>query len=63
MNPQDYEHYAAGLDKDAGIKNAIKSVASPQNSTAAAGINDVWPDDALPLQAELEAPAPFPMDA
>ena len=24
---------------------------------------DGWPDDALPLQAELEPPAPFPMDA
>lgn len=24
---------------------------------------DGWPDDVLPLQAELEAPAPFPMDA
>lgn len=24
---------------------------------------DGWPDDALPLQAELEAPEPFPMDA
>ena len=24
---------------------------------------DGWPDDALPLHAELEVPAPFPMDA
>ncbi len=24
-----------------------------------APITDGWPDDALPLQAELEAPAPF----
>ena len=28
-----------------------------------APVTDGWPDDALPLQAELEAPAPFPMDA
>ena len=26
-------------------------------------VTDGWPDDALPLQAELEAPALFPMDA
>lgn len=63
MNPKDYEHYASGLDEVAGIKNANYPVAPPENSTEAPSINDVWPDDALPLQAELEAPAPFPMDA
>jgi hypothetical protein len=28
-----------------------------------APLSDGWPDDALPLMAELELPAPFPMDA
>jgi putative DNA primase/helicase len=37
MNPQDYEHYAAGLDEDAGIKSAINSVAANARSTRASG--------------------------
>ena len=40
MNPQEYEHFAAALDHDAGIKNAIDSVASTARSTSASGLND-----------------------
>ena len=40
MNPHDYEHFAANLDDDAGIANAINSVASPARSTRASGLND-----------------------
>lgn len=40
MNPHDYEHFAANLDDDAGIANAINSVASPARSTGASGLND-----------------------
>lgn len=37
MNPQDYEHFAAGLDEDAGITHAINSVAAHACSTRASG--------------------------
>ena len=37
MNPQDYEHMAAGLDDHAGLADAINSVASPARSTGASG--------------------------
>ena len=37
MNPQDYEHFAAGLDNDAGITDAINSVAAHARSTGARG--------------------------
>lgn len=37
MNPQDYEHFAANLDDDAGIEKAIKSVATHAISTRAVG--------------------------
>lgn len=40
MNPQNYEHMAAGLDDDAGIKNAITSVAACERSTGSRGLND-----------------------
>ena len=40
MNPQDYEHFAAALDDDAGITNAINSVAPTARSTSASGLND-----------------------
>lgn len=40
MNPQDYEHFAAGLDEDAVITNAINSIASTASSTAASDLND-----------------------
>ncbi len=40
MNRQDYEHFAANLDDDAGIADAINSVASTARSTRASGIND-----------------------
>lgn len=40
MNPQDYEHFAASLDDDAGITNAINSVAACARSTGASGLND-----------------------
>jgi hypothetical protein len=35
MNPQDYEHFAAGLDDDAGLAVAINSVAANARSTGA----------------------------
>lgn len=37
MNPNDYEHFAAGLDDDVGLAVAINSVASPARSTRASG--------------------------
>lgn len=37
MNPQDYDHFAASLDEDAGIKSAINSVAAYASSTRASG--------------------------
>ena len=37
MNPQDYEHFATGLDEDAGIKSAINSVAANARFTRASG--------------------------
>ena len=40
MNPQDYEHFAAGLDDDAGFAVAIKSVAACARSTGVRGRND-----------------------
>jgi hypothetical protein len=40
MNPKDYEHFAAILDDDAGIADAITFVAAPERSTGASGIND-----------------------
>lgn len=40
MNPQDYEHMAAGLDEDAGFMDAINSVASHARSTRASIQND-----------------------
>ena len=40
MNPQDYEHFAAALDDDAGITNAINSAAPTASSTSASGLND-----------------------
>lgn len=40
MNPQDYEHMAAGLDDDAGITDAINSVAVNACSTRDSGLND-----------------------
>ncbi|MFM7000541.1 MAG: AAA family ATPase [Limnohabitans sp.] len=35
MNPQDYEHFAAGLDDDVGTEDAINSVATTARSTKA----------------------------
>jgi hypothetical protein len=40
MNPHDYEHFAANLDDDAGIADAINSVAANARSTFASSIND-----------------------
>lgn len=40
MNRQDYEHFAANLDDDAGIENAMNSVAAPRRSTRASCLND-----------------------
>lgn len=40
MNWQDYEHFAVNLDDDAGIADAMNSVAGNANSTWASGIND-----------------------
>ena len=37
MIPQDYEHFAAGLDGDAGITHAINSVAANERYTRASG--------------------------
>ena len=37
MNPQDYEHFAASLDDDAGLDDAITSVAACARSTVASG--------------------------
>ncbi|MFZ2218750.1 MAG: AAA family ATPase [Rhodoferax sp.] len=37
MNPQDYEHMAAGLDDDVGPVVAINSVATPARSTGSSG--------------------------
>lgn len=37
MNPQDYEHFAAGLDQDAGIAHFIDSVASHASDKGARG--------------------------
>jgi len=44
MNRQDYEHFAANLDDDAGIADAINSVAAPARSTRATGQFDTWPE-------------------
>ena len=44
MNRQDYEHFAANLDDDAGIANAINSVAACARSTGAAGQFGLWPE-------------------
>lgn len=40
MNPQNYEHMAAGLDADAGTTNAINSVAACASSTGTRVLND-----------------------
>lgn len=40
MNPKDYEHFAANLDDDAGIEDAMNSVAALARSTRASGLND-----------------------
>ena len=37
MNPQDYEHFAAGLDDDSGLSFAINSVASHERYMGASG--------------------------
>ena len=37
MNPQDYEHMAAGLDQDAGLAFATNSIATNAYSTGARG--------------------------
>ena len=44
MNRQDYEHFAANLDDDAGIADAINSVAAPERSTGATGQFVLWPE-------------------
>jgi putative DNA primase/helicase len=44
MNRQDYEHFAANLDDDAGIENAINSVATCARSTGATGQFGLWPE-------------------
>ena len=55
MNPQDYEHMASGLDEDAGIAGAIKSVAFNEHSTGASGLNaDIFVD------THRNAPRPDP---
>ena len=43
MNPQDYEHFAAGLDDDAGITGAMTSIANHASSTRANGQFDTEP--------------------
>ena len=55
MNSQDYEHFAAGLDDDAGIPVAINSVASCARSTRASGQFD----DVL-IDTHRNAPRPDP---
>lgn len=52
MNPQDYEHFAASLDEDAGIENAINSVASYAHSTIVNGQFDEW-NEPTPLPNAL----------
>ena len=42
MNRQDYEHFAANLDDDAGIADAIISVAAPARSTGASGLFGIY---------------------
>lgn len=55
MNRQDYEHFAAGLDDDAGITNAINSVAAPARPTCGNGqFDDVFVD------THRNAPRPDP---
>lgn len=55
MNPQDYEHFAAGLDDDAGLAYAINSVANHARSTKASGqFDDVFVD------THRNAPRPDP---
>ncbi len=55
MNRQDYEHFAANLDDDAGIADAINSVAAPARFTGASGLND-----AIFIDTHRNAPRPDP---
>lgn len=55
MNKQDYDHFAASLDDDAGLKNAINSVAASASSTNATGLFD----DAF-IDTHRNAPRPDP---
>lgn len=55
MNRQDYEHMVAGLDDDAGLKNAINSVAARTSLTCGNGqFDDVFMD------THRNAPRPDP---
>lgn len=56
MNPQDYEHFAASLDDDAGVTSAINSVVSTARYTRARGqTDDVFVD------THRNAPRPDPV--
>ena len=65
MNRQDYEHMAAGLDEDAGVTNAIISVAACEGDTVSAGQFGIWPVPTeiktdLPLAPEFDAKTLLP---
>ncbi len=55
MNRQDYEHFAANLDDDAGIEDAMNSVAAPARSTRASCL-----DDDVFVDTHRNAPRPDP---
>ncbi len=61
MNRQDYEHFAANLDDDAGLASAINSVAACARSTCASGQlgTELLPKNAVVLTCGTDlTPAP-----
>ena len=61
MNKQDYDHFAASLDADAGLTVDINSVAACESGAGATDVNGVWPE-LQPLIAHTEA-QDYPIDA
>ena len=69
MNAKEYEHFAAVLDRDAGIDGATNPIADYQEKTGTKHQNDVeipnktpaWPE-LQPLIAKVD-PQPYPLDA
>jgi len=60
MKPQHYEHFAAGLDADAGLAVAINSVAAPEHSTEATGQFGIWSE---PKEVKTDLPLAPTFDA